>query len=809
VLEGDSLAGENNEHLHKIKVFSWKGPFAATGQDGAGWLLAENWWTYQTANFVTPPFAGYYSGHSTYSRTGAEIMTLITGDEYFPGGMSEFVATQDEYLIADDGPSTTVKLQWATYRDASDQCSVSRIYGGLHPPQDDIPGRRVGLVVGPQAVNKANEFIHANPPQVAVTYSAPAVSDIHVGGLWYMDVQFDKPMDTLVAPQLIFLNAETANTLTFSAGFWLNNQAYRSTYAVVDLNVTLTNQMVSIQQARDSEGVTNVPAVGAPFTIDTQNPAGVATIIGAESVLNELSVSTNAEVDLFIEFNEPMDQNVTPQITLLDIANNAGLTLSGLSDWTSTSTYHAVFTLTDTDAEIMDADVEISGAKDAAGNDQFITMLNDAISIDTRAPQALVTSDIAIVTEAEIGSSLHITVACDSPMNTATTPILVFNGINESENFEYVSGTWGDATTFTFTYTVLDGNIQTNAQIVIAGSTDENGNVLNTTGNNDELNIDTENPTLASAISSVALLSDNDVAAGLTVDLVFSEEMNTLLIPVVSYTADNPLAATLSENSGQTGWVDATTYRLVYTALDAGEELENINIAVSGVSDANGNPQTAELIAANIFSIDTRNPLVLSMTPSTTTITTSDVGAATFSVNLEFDEDMDESTQPAIAFSSTPSINFIASNTSAWNSSTDYSAVYDIPNATLLIDAVDMTLAFGASDLAGNAAQMFTVSNAFSVDVVSSVPEWSDASKFSIYPNPTNGSDLLQVSWPTADDNGDILIYNSLGQRMESIAYKRSGNPIVINVTDYTNGTYYLRFHSSNAETSLPFIVTH
>lgn len=31
-------------------------------------------------------------------------------------------------------------LEWATYRDASDQCSLSRIWGGIHPPTEDVPG---------------------------------------------------------------------------------------------------------------------------------------------------------------------------------------------------------------------------------------------------------------------------------------------------------------------------------------------------------------------------------------------------------------------------------------------------------------------------------------------------------------------------------------------------------------------------------------------------------------------------------------------------------------------------------------------
>ncbi|MFV9552626.1 hypothetical protein ACNG5D_15995, partial [Algibacter sp. PT7-4] len=97
-----------------------------TDTAGVGWILSEDWWPYQRPSFVTPPFAGYVSGHSTYSRAAAEVMTLITGDEYFPGGIGEFQARQNEFLVFEEGPSVDVVLQWATYRDASDQCSLSR-----------------------------------------------------------------------------------------------------------------------------------------------------------------------------------------------------------------------------------------------------------------------------------------------------------------------------------------------------------------------------------------------------------------------------------------------------------------------------------------------------------------------------------------------------------------------------------------------------------------------------------------------------------------------------------------------------------
>ncbi len=41
-----------------------------------------------------------------------------------------------------------MKLQWATYKDAADQCSLSRIWGGIHPYIDDIPGRKIGTEIG-------------------------------------------------------------------------------------------------------------------------------------------------------------------------------------------------------------------------------------------------------------------------------------------------------------------------------------------------------------------------------------------------------------------------------------------------------------------------------------------------------------------------------------------------------------------------------------------------------------------------------------------------------------------------------------
>lgn len=166
VTPASAMPGERHEHLAgglgKIAIFAWRGPDfiddPAIDTAGVGWILAEDWWPYQRPSFVTPPFAGYVSGHSTFSRAAAVTMHFFTGDEFFPGGLGSFFAPRDEFLVFEEGPSQDITLEWATYYDASDETSISRIYGGIHPTADDIPGRLMGQQIGEDAFAKAMEL---------------------------------------------------------------------------------------------------------------------------------------------------------------------------------------------------------------------------------------------------------------------------------------------------------------------------------------------------------------------------------------------------------------------------------------------------------------------------------------------------------------------------------------------------------------------------------------------------------------------------------------------------------------------------
>ncbi len=140
----------------KIALLAWPGETPQrTEANGVRFVQGESWITYQRTNFVTPPFPGYISGHSTFSRSAAEVMTSFTGSKYYPGGIGKYPVTT---LANEKGPSAPFSLTYATYYDAADGAGLSRIYGGIHPPIDNIGGRRVGEMTGKGVWETARKY---------------------------------------------------------------------------------------------------------------------------------------------------------------------------------------------------------------------------------------------------------------------------------------------------------------------------------------------------------------------------------------------------------------------------------------------------------------------------------------------------------------------------------------------------------------------------------------------------------------------------------------------------------------------------
>ena len=181
--------------------------------------------TYQKKTFVTPGFPGYISGHSTFSRAAAEVMTGITGSKWFPHGLGTYTLPS---LANEAGPTQPVTLQWASYHDAADQVGLSRIWGGIHPPADDFSGRRVGAEVGQGVWALVQKYFNGSVAHSAINLTTRKVDANNmelrfnaVRGLYYKVLTASKvegPYDNGGAPGQVAVEASIASTNALSDG---------------------------------------------------------------------------------------------------------------------------------------------------------------------------------------------------------------------------------------------------------------------------------------------------------------------------------------------------------------------------------------------------------------------------------------------------------------------------------------------------------------------------------------------------------------------------------------------------------------
>ena len=134
-------------------VTAWAGANLGTGQ-----IPGETWRPYQAATVVTPPFAEYVSGHSTFSAAGAEVLKLATGSDVF--GAAVTLTAGSSRVESGLVPAANVTLSWATFSDAADEAGISRRYGGIHFRDGDLEGRRVGRLIGQGTWKKASKLFN-------------------------------------------------------------------------------------------------------------------------------------------------------------------------------------------------------------------------------------------------------------------------------------------------------------------------------------------------------------------------------------------------------------------------------------------------------------------------------------------------------------------------------------------------------------------------------------------------------------------------------------------------------------------------
>lgn len=134
-------------------IVAWKGENLGTGV-----ILGQNWRPYQAATVVTPPFAEYMSGHSTFSSAAAEVLKLYTGSDVFNG--SATIAAGSSAVEPGRVPAKDLTLRWSTFTAAADEAGISRLYGGIHFRDGNVEGLKLGRKIGAQAYALSSKYFN-------------------------------------------------------------------------------------------------------------------------------------------------------------------------------------------------------------------------------------------------------------------------------------------------------------------------------------------------------------------------------------------------------------------------------------------------------------------------------------------------------------------------------------------------------------------------------------------------------------------------------------------------------------------------
>ncbi len=143
-------------HYYKgRKIVGWGG----MGK-GVVELAASDWHPYSPLTFITPPFPGYPSGHSTASGAGAKILELLTGSDRFgeverrrageltePGFECKVMQARFGKTALDPKLTCDVALRLPTFSATADMAGISRVMGGYHIQTDNVDGLWLGRTI--------------------------------------------------------------------------------------------------------------------------------------------------------------------------------------------------------------------------------------------------------------------------------------------------------------------------------------------------------------------------------------------------------------------------------------------------------------------------------------------------------------------------------------------------------------------------------------------------------------------------------------------------------------------------------------
>jgi hypothetical protein len=410
-------------------------------------------------------------------------------------------------------------------------------------------------------------------------------------------------------------------------------------------------------------------------------PPTVVSVTVNDSLLTDADVGAG-KFTVTIDYSEAMD--TTAPTIAFDPAVATTLTFNaGLSGWSDSDTYAAVYDVADGGVKVDDVDILVSGAKDLAGNTQESYTKTAAFDIDTQNPT--VVSATAVPDPAKAGT-VTVTVVFSEAMDTAVSPTVTVTGLTSSPytvtKTSYVGDTWIG------TFTLLDQDEEKTATISVSGAQDLAANVMTAAPAAGTFDVDTVTPTVVSAITTSTT----------TIDVVFSEELDPATLEATNFTVTGYTVtdATLS--------VDGLTVTLTVSEMPT-DETPEVNYTQGTLADLAGNLVADFTIVAE----DGVAPTVVSATA-----VPDPAKAGTVTVTVVFSEAMDTAVSPTVTVTGLKSSPYSVTQTSysetTWVGTFTLADDDEVATATISVS--------GAKDLAGNEMDPAPNAGTFDVDTV-------------------------------------------------------------------------------------------
>jgi hypothetical protein len=151
----------------KYRYNSWR-PITAiqrADEDGNPGTQKDASWSHYLA---APPFPSYMSGHSTFSKASAQVLTRFYGTDAI-----SFSATSDSL--------PGVVRTFTSLSGCADEIGMSRVYGGIHFQFDNEAGKRCGQLIG-DYISKNFLLVNAELPKVQIEGFSNAVPLLRIHG---------------------------------------------------------------------------------------------------------------------------------------------------------------------------------------------------------------------------------------------------------------------------------------------------------------------------------------------------------------------------------------------------------------------------------------------------------------------------------------------------------------------------------------------------------------------------------------------------------------------------------------------------